>query len=234
MPIRNPGQAWLIQGNTFEQLSNGNVGAVDFQNAVPFSCAGLDIIGNWFGDGNATGTWLSLFGDGIVVSGNYISTGATGISTPGASGLSGCTITGNHFDTVTTAVNTAFAGCSNIFYFGNFFNVVSNVISNAGNITFGLYQDSTGNVIIVGGTKAATSFQVGTPTGGAVANSVNVQGGVYLNNSLLLGAKDTSISTGVGVIHMKSANPATNAAWIPITSADGTVYFVPGWTTNNP
>lgn len=48
------------------------------------------------------------------------------------------------------------------------------------------------------------------------------------------GAKDTSISTGVGSIKMKSANPATNVAWIPITTADGTVYFVPGWTTNNP
>jgi hypothetical protein len=77
-------------------------------------------------------------------------------------------------------------------------------------------------------------LKVGAPTGGGIANSINVQGGYYLNNSLLLGAKDTSISTGVGVIHMKSANPATNAAWVPITSADGTVYFVPGWTTNSP
>jgi len=48
------------------------------------------------------------------------------------------------------------------------------------------------------------------------------------------GAKDTSINSGVGTIHMKSANPATNAAWIPITTTDGTVYYVPGWTTNNP
>jgi hypothetical protein len=48
------------------------------------------------------------------------------------------------------------------------------------------------------------------------------------------GAKDTSISTGVGSVKMKSANPATNSAWIPITTTDGTVYFVPGWTTNNP
>jgi hypothetical protein len=38
----------------------------------------------------------------------------------------------------------------------------------------------------------------------------------------------------VGSVKMKSANPATNAAWVPITSSDGTVYFVPGWTTNNP
>lgn len=48
------------------------------------------------------------------------------------------------------------------------------------------------------------------------------------------GAKDTSISSGVGTIHMKSANPATNVAWIPITTSDGTTLFVPAWTTNNP
>src|SRR5690348_17423995 len=29
----------------------------------------------------------------------------------------------------------------------------------------------------------------------------------------------TSISTGVGVIHMSTANPATNASWIPIAYA---------------
>jgi hypothetical protein len=43
----------------------------------------------------------------------------------------------------------------------------------------------------------------------------------------------TTISTGVGVIHMSTANPATNAAWIPIAYA-GTTYYVPGYTTNAP
>jgi hypothetical protein len=80
-----------------------------------------------------------------------------------------------------------------------------------------------------------TGVQIGAPTGGSVASgTINAAGGYYLNNSLLLGAKDTTISTGVGSIKMKSANPATNAAWVPITAADGTVYYVPGWTTNNP
>lgn len=49
-----------------------------------------------------------------------------------------------------------------------------------------------------------------------------------------IGAKITTISTGVGAVKMSSINVATNAAWIPITTADGTVYYVPGWTTNSP
>ncbi len=83
-------------------------------------------------------------------------------------------------------------------------------------------------------TIPAGGLQIGAPTGGDKGIGTANATAYYLNNSLLLGAKDTSISTGVGVIHMKSANPATNAAWVPITSADGTVYFVPGWTTNSP
>jgi hypothetical protein len=77
--------------------------------------------------------------------------------------------------------------------------------------------------------------QVGSPTGGDLgAGTLNADNGIYIDNVLLLGAKDTSISSGLGTIKMKSANAADNAAWIPIRSSDGTVYFVPGWTTNNP
>lgn len=76
---------------------------------------------------------------------------------------------------------------------------------------------------------------LGAPTGGDKgAGTLNVDTGIYLDGVLLIGAKDTSISTGVGSIKMKSANAADNAAWIPIVSSDGTVYYVPGWTTNNP
>lgn len=87
--------------------------------------------------------------------------------------------------------------------------------------------------------RFAAGLQVGgtggLPTGGDKGTgTINAAGGYYLNNSLLLGAKDTTISTGVGSVRMKSVNAATNAAWIPITTSDGTVYYVPGWTTNNP
>lgn len=43
----------------------------------------------------------------------------------------------------------------------------------------------------------------------------------------------TTISTGVGSLKMSTANPATNAVWIPVKYA-GVTYFVPGFTTNAP
>ena len=43
----------------------------------------------------------------------------------------------------------------------------------------------------------------------------------------------TTISTGVGSVKMSTANPAANAAWIPIMYA-GATYYVPAWTTNAP
>ena len=43
----------------------------------------------------------------------------------------------------------------------------------------------------------------------------------------------TTISTGVGSVKMSTANPAANAAWIPIMYA-GATYYVPAWATNAP
>ena len=43
----------------------------------------------------------------------------------------------------------------------------------------------------------------------------------------------TSISTGVGSVKMSSTNAANNASWIPI-KYDGTIYYIPAWTTNSP
>ena len=43
----------------------------------------------------------------------------------------------------------------------------------------------------------------------------------------------TTISTGTGTVKMSTANPATNTVWIPIKYA-GTLYYVPGFTTNAP
>lgn len=43
----------------------------------------------------------------------------------------------------------------------------------------------------------------------------------------------TTIAAGVGSVRMSSANPGTNAVWIPM-KYNGTTYFIPGWTTNSP
>lgn len=100
--IRNPGDAWLIAGCTFEALQNGAAGAV----ACGFGSHGLSVIGCWLGDVTATGasTQISFQGDGLLVQGNLIggSTGTTGISV--ASGSTGVDVRANAFVNHATGV----------------------------------------------------------------------------------------------------------------------------------
>jgi hypothetical protein len=84
--IINAGQAWLIQGNTFENLQSGAAGAFISANAPGDS---VSFIGNWFGDANDQGTWITWSGANLLVAGNYFSGGATGIAfSPGSPGIS--------------------------------------------------------------------------------------------------------------------------------------------------
>lgn len=131
MPIRNPGQGWLIQCNTFEQLSSGNVAAIDTQIGVPFTQTAVSIIGNWFGDGNSTGTWISMCGSGMNIKDNYFSTGARAISIFNG-GNAGVVITGNAFDTVTTAIDFNSVSCTDALVWGNSYSTVTNRLVNTG------------------------------------------------------------------------------------------------------
>ncbi len=79
------------------------------------------------------------------------------------------------------------------------------------------------------GTTNAIGIRVAAPTGASNNYAINITSGV-MN---IASGGSTTISTGVGVIHMSTANPATCAAWIPISYA-GTTYYLPGWTTNAP
>jgi len=63
---------------------------------------------------------------------------------------------------------------------------------------------------------------------------------VYVGTDVITGGTlnvttggSTSISSGVGTVKMSSANPADNAAWIPLKYQGGT-YYVPGWAAHNP
>lgn len=57
--------------------------------------------------------------------------------------------------------------------------------------------------------------------------------GVQVHDIQITQGGSTTIGAGAGTVHMSTGNPATNTAWIPINYA-GTVYYVPGWTTNAP
>jgi hypothetical protein len=94
--IRDAGQNWLIQGNTFEPLRpiNGNYHA----GAYTQSYGSVNVVfdSNWFGDAWQYGTWISWFGSGLSVTNNYISGSNTAVRISSSSCYA-ITITGNVF-----------------------------------------------------------------------------------------------------------------------------------------
>jgi hypothetical protein len=98
--IQNPGQAWVIQGCTFEQLTSGGAGAISYTAGATTN--GLLIQGNWFGDiaAGGTGAHITLAGNGINIAGNRIAAAAasTGILFNTSSNF-GVIITGNEITT---------------------------------------------------------------------------------------------------------------------------------------
>ncbi len=100
MPIQNPGQGWVIEGCTFEPLAVPNVpngvgkaGAVFVDNNGYSTCHGLTYIGNWHGDSVGGGDWVTIQGEGIIISGNQFLGGSRAIRFNGVS--CGVTITSN-------------------------------------------------------------------------------------------------------------------------------------------
>jgi len=96
-PIQDAGEAWLIQGCTFEPLSTAAAGA--FANPGK-SCFNLTIENCWMGDANATGDWINATGEAVTVRDNFFSTGLTGIDLNGYS----FSIVGNNFASMTNGI----------------------------------------------------------------------------------------------------------------------------------
>lgn len=118
------GEAWLIEGNTFEPLSNGTAGA--FGNDTSTQCKGISFINNWCGDvTTGGGTWFGVWGEGVNFTGNRIG----GNSTSNAISLNtvnGYSIVGNSFDTFSVAIDYTTATCTNGYVQGNRFTSVTN------------------------------------------------------------------------------------------------------------
>lgn len=94
-----------------------------------------------------------------------------------------------------------------------------------------------GGNVGIGATGPAALLSVGG--NGSSSYTVDITGSAHASTSVTTpvvsvpSGGSTTISTGVGSVKMSSANAATNTSWIPITYA-GTVYYVPGFTTNSP
>lgn len=131
VPIQGGGEAVSIEACTFECYHNGTpaqriAGAAGTNAAAPFKA--FRFCGNWLGDVLTNGgTWLTLFGGGIEISGNEFGGNASSVAMS-LNTVVGHSIHGNVFDTFSTVYSfdtaTSMAGfihsnkylsCSTIF-----------------------------------------------------------------------------------------------------------------------
>lgn len=109
--IKNPGDGWGIDGNTFEQLNSGAAGGIGHDAGVV--SRGVEIANNWFGDitASAGGSQITWGGHAVNIHSNYIgfNTGATGV-TIDDTGSDGVTMISNEFDASNGVVAINFSG----------------------------------------------------------------------------------------------------------------------------
>jgi hypothetical protein len=127
--VKNAGQAWEFDGCTFEPLHPGASagGAGAYAQDSGMSANALSFRSCWFGDADATGTWIRFSGAGLSVRHCYISRGLRGVLVEGPSTV-GVDISANSFDTMPTGVE--FVGINNgdVVVLANAWNVVPNQI----------------------------------------------------------------------------------------------------------
>lgn len=124
--IKNPGQAWAIQSNTFEVSPANGIG-----HDAGITCNGVDISGNWFGDvTSGSGNQIKLAGNGINIHGNYIgnSVSSTSVNIDGTS--YGVKISGNKFDAAATAISTT-ESIGTVIQANDFFNTATAISFNS-------------------------------------------------------------------------------------------------------
>ena len=135
-PIRSGGQSWTFEGCTFEGLVSGAAGALlSGDSAGAFN--GIAIVGCWFGDASAAGTWIDIYGNGVQASGNYISgnvRGAIGVALHRSVGVQ---FAGNLLDQLLVGFDFAEGPCRDIVVHGNIANLVTTGFRNAENVPTG-------------------------------------------------------------------------------------------------
>ncbi|CAB4152660.1 Intramolecular chaperone auto-processing domain containing protein [uncultured Caudovirales phage] len=195
--ISNTGycDAWVIQGNTFEPLNNGSAAAVKFIGEID----GLSYVGNYHGDADTTGEWLTLAGkvNSATIQNNFFSAGNAGISFSGVSSFFGVNIIANTFSTAAKGIDLSTANvygdiCQNYFYLINTPLTGTPLVgryqtSNADAMNYAGSQILSGSVVNgVGGTVSGSIWSVFT------GNNVGVTiQGVTSGNEIIIGKDST-------------------------------------------
>lgn len=207
-PIQNAGQAWTIEDNDFEALTNGSAAA--YLSTIN-QTIGPVFKGNWFGDATSnSGTWVSWRGSGLVFVGNYVgmATGITGLLF-NSNSCFGIFVAGNQFDSGSgSGTGIAFGSTTshrNVLLVANSYtgtgsvmsgNVPQNDISGAVNVRqFGAIGD--------GATDDTAAFTAALAVAGAASTtgasmSVDVPSGKFLTGPLTIPHRVTFRGAGVG------------------------------------
>jgi len=135
-PIRSGGQSWTFEGCTFEGLASGAAGALLSGDAAG-AFNGLAIVGCWFGDASAGGTWIDIYGNGVHASGNYISGNVHGPTGVALHRCAGVQFAGNEFDHLLVGLDFSEGPCRDIVIHGNVANLVGTGFTNAQNVPTG-------------------------------------------------------------------------------------------------
>jgi hypothetical protein len=191
-------QTWTIQGCTFETLSAGGAGAL----LAVGEMQALTYMGNYHGDADTTGTWISFEGAlyGATIHNNYIGSGDTGIYMSNTSSApQGVSIAHNQFSTMPKGIDIS--GVTNGVYgdiYGNVMYLVTTPLTGAPKI--GQYQADSTDAVSYKGTHIfdnTVANGVGGTIGGSIwsvytGNNVGVTvQGVTSGNNLIVGKNTT-------------------------------------------
>ena len=127
-------------------MTTGGVAAGAGALSCAFSASGLTFGDCWFGDATAVGLWIQFVGSGLVVLGNYIGSGALGVSLSSGS-TTGVVIIGNLFDQCTNAIGISGSGNANWVVAGNQFSTTGIALSVATLPTRSLIQDDASSTL---------------------------------------------------------------------------------------
>ncbi len=137
-PVRGGGQTWVFSGCTFEGLLSGAAGALLSADAAG-AFNGLVIVGCWFGDASAGGTWIDIYGNGVHAGGNYISGNMRGVVGVALHRSVGVQFAGNQFDQLLVGFDFVDNPCRDIVVQGNIANLVTTGFRNAEKVLLGSF-----------------------------------------------------------------------------------------------
>lgn len=146
-PIVDLGQACAVRSCVFEPEITGNARAYFQDVATP--CSGLEFSGNYCGDANTSGAWLTLAGAGISVIGNQFWDGNTAFLTSG--NCDGLSITGNVLKAMSVGLDPSTGSHTRVIYLGNGLSSVTTPLATTTTLGTGSVVDNNGTLLAKGG-----------------------------------------------------------------------------------